>query len=154
MYTKNDITIYKSNDAIKFIRDNPQIFFGNQTLPDGYTLASALFRDIALHDALPLKITKTNNWWVLIADKDWLKSQEGGAVNVFSQMLPFPPAGTNACRAEVLVTAFAKAVITAGKDGTHWISGNEIAKASLPNTVQTDMNGSNKGRLVAFLSPE
>jgi hypothetical protein len=52
-----------------------------------------------------------NGWYCLSADGDWLPSDERG-LRAFTQLLHLPEAGVNASRSEVLLTAFAKVVLT------------------------------------------
>ena len=59
-----------------------------------------------------------DTWWVVVADVDWLASAGRPLSELFSTIVPFPGAGDNSMRSEVLLGAFAEQVLTwCGNDG-------------------------------------
>ena len=62
-----------------------------------------------------VSVDEADGWYHLSADRDWLASEEEG-LRVFAQLVHLPEAGVNASRSEVLLTAFAKVVLTS-RDG-------------------------------------
>ena len=96
-------------DAIAYVRKHQQLFFlaGNAT-----PLACAL--DL-LGDAVSLganntAILRRDSWWIVSADIAWLSHDKHSLRYLFTHLVPFPEAGDNSTRSEVLVSAFAKDV--------------------------------------------
>jgi hypothetical protein len=135
--------LYVVDDPIASLRK----MYAGKSAPTAAYLAARLMHDLILMDALPARVERSDQWWIISADRDWLASSEGtGSTNAFYRIIPFTVAGPNTHRTEVLLTAFADVVVTRGNDGTAWIVGNESQRA-LPVAID---RLSDRGRIVAF----
>ena len=63
-------------------------------------------------------IRRSNDWWVIGSDKDWLEAPYYGysEVELFARIVPAPQHGRNSMRGEILVAAFFRSVWTS-RDG-------------------------------------
>jgi hypothetical protein len=115
-------------------------------------IATHLARDLILMDSLPFQIDQADGWWLVSSAKDWLLQPDGTvSLRNFRQIVHFPEAGREACHTEVVLTAFADAVVTSGRDGDlTWITG-EADQWTLPAKVLECLRD-NSGRVVAFTS--
>src|SRR5256885_1322137 len=136
----------KTLDPIAQIQANPQMYLrGGQV--DGVDLARQLAGDAIYLGAKRVQIMEVNDWLLVAADLDWIKkSAQTGINDVFSRIIPFPQAGVNSMRSEVLLGAFADDVFTADT------SGHEIVKGQAPkdSDVYRAAKEENWARVVAF----
>jgi len=133
---------------IAHIRSNRRMYVGDA--PIAPHLASSLLDVAARLDALPARVERIDAWWWLAAAKDWLASADGiPSMAPFFNIIPFPAAGQNYFRSEVLLTAFADAVVTRGADGETWISGDR-ERWPLADQLQSALASATDGRIVAF----
>lgn len=123
--------------------------FGPQL--SGSYLASALVDDLILTDVLPVDVDHIDDWWIVSAATDWLIQSEGSvSLWNFTHIVHFPQKGREACRSEILLTAYAEAVITAGRTSElAWIVGNPD-RSTLPARILERLSKQTVGRLVAF----
>jgi hypothetical protein len=90
-------------------------FFGDE----GFSvrrMIDYLLEEASLCGVSRVDVREMDGWWVLSADQDWLPDT-GDALKVFQALTPYPEGGPNGSRMEVLLTAFARAVVTA-RSGT------------------------------------
>jgi hypothetical protein len=85
-------------------------------IPGGIPSPSDLASKIAA-DALILRASRTlavhaDPWWAVAADVDWLAAAPVPVDELFRRIVPFPEAGVNSMRSEILLTAFADDVLT------------------------------------------
>jgi hypothetical protein len=107
-YTANDVQIFE--DPLAFIRAHPQMFLAEVAAED---LALNLVRGIVLLNNGPVSLAHFDRWWLVAAEADWMSADAGAtAEDVFHRLVPFPEAGPNSIRPEVLLTAFATTVVT------------------------------------------
>jgi hypothetical protein len=97
-------------DAIDHIRSNPEMYLPGGK-PDASALAKRLAGDALLLGATVVGYGSSNGWWFVAADKDWLRNSAAGTEDAFTRIIPFPEAGPNAVRTEVLLYAFAKEIV-------------------------------------------
>lgn len=98
-------------DPLDHIRRNPGMY-----LPGGNVDPSHLASRLS-YDALTLGATRTlvvhrDAWWTVAADRDWLADGSRVLEDLFQNVVPFPEAGVNAMRSEVLLGAFADEILT------------------------------------------
>ena len=134
-------------DPIRAILRSPKMYLGGEGKPSGELLAARLMHTLILLDALPAQVSRSDSWWIIRSDKDWLLTEDA-VLQAFTRILPFPEAGVNAMRDEVLLTAFADAVVIIGSTGVQWIK-EAHANFALPAEVESANPG--QGRVVAFL---
>jgi hypothetical protein len=125
-------------DALSYVRSNPARFFRDGTYSP-VELASWLAREALLCGAAAVEIVQGGEWIVVHSAEDWL-----GAVadQAFRGIVPFPQAGPNAMRVEVLATAFSAEVITKVDGKLRQIRGN-----ARPGVLG---RYGNRGRAVAY----
>ncbi len=63
-----------------------------------------------------LRVTYEDGWWILESDKDWLSDL--AEMDVFMRPVRYMEGGPNGTRTEVLLTAFADAVVTIARGRT------------------------------------
>jgi hypothetical protein len=146
-YKFQDVTVI--DDAVALIRRRRAMYLPSDT-PGPY-LAGKLVQDIALLGALPARVARDGEWWLVSADQDWLCTISGAvSTEPFFRIVPCPQWGRYAFRTEVLLTAFAEAVVIAADAGPTWIAG-QSAGADPPSALRAP----GAGRRVAFrLAPE
>jgi hypothetical protein len=84
---------------------------------NGRELAESILGDALILTDGPVTVLHRGEWWLVVAEADWMTRQSSGSVDdLFSKIVSFPEAGPNSMHSEVLLTAFAKDVIT--KDAT------------------------------------
>lgn len=109
-------------DPIAHVRARPEMYLPGGVV-DPKELARLLVRDALLLGANHARAMRATDWWLVLADRDWLGQAQGGARDLFSRVVPFPEVGPNAMRAEVLLTAFAEEVVTFTPDFAEVIKG-------------------------------
>jgi hypothetical protein len=117
----------------------------------GENIATQLVRDLILLESLPAHIHHIDGWWLVASAKDWLLDPNGSiSFRHFMDIVHFPEAGRDACHSEILLTAFADAVVTRrAREELVWISGDR-SKRALPPRVLEYLSEENPGRVVAF----
>jgi hypothetical protein len=96
---------------IDFIKNHPERFLRQNNL--GLELSTNIVGDALLLVDEPVTAQKQNEWWIVSCESDWIINQSNYTVEeTFSRIIPFPEAGQNSMRSEVLLPAFAKDVIT------------------------------------------
>lgn len=111
-------------DPVEHIRANPDLY-----LPGGRAdpahLASRLAGDALMLGAGRVEVSHDGCWWWVAADRDWMDANPSiSAHDAFERIVPFPEAGVNSMRSEVLLTAFAERVVTVAEDGRECIKGD------------------------------
>ena len=132
-----DITAVE--DALGYIRRNPARFF----LSGSYQpteLAALIVREALAAGTRDVSTTRIGGWLVVRSEDDWLGDEWE---QTFKRIVPFPAAGQNVMRVEVLATAFADRAVTALNGAISVIKGelDEELEAFLQNYG---------GRVVAF----
>jgi hypothetical protein len=141
-YKFEDITLI--DDAVALIRRRRAMYLPSDT-PGPY-LAGKLIQDIALLGALPARVARDGEWWLVSADRDWLRAASGVvSTEPFVRIVPCPQWGRYAFRTEVLLTAFAEAVVIAADACLTWIAG-DAAGVEPPDALRVP----GPGRHVAF----
>jgi hypothetical protein len=102
--------LLKAINAIQHIRDHPRMY-----LPDGKVSGEYLLSKLVL-DALflgvrDIRVQHINEWWLIGSSANLFPEDSGELITLFTQVVPFPEAGVNSMRTEVLLTAFAQDVI-------------------------------------------
>jgi hypothetical protein len=134
------------DNSIDFIKNHPERFLRQNNL--GLELSTNIVSDALLLVDEPISAQKQDEWWIVSCERDWIANQSNLIVEeIFSRIIPFPEAGQNSMRSEVLLTAFAKDVIT--------ILGKEISVIKGDFTIRDkqlfdSLNGNPKRRVVAF----
>lgn len=110
------------DDPLPFIRKSPERFL-RQIPAQGHELATNLVGDAVLLTGAAATVCRgPGPWWIVGCEKDWLAlgATAGNPCQAFQRLLPFPEAGANSVRSEVLLTAFAEVVISVGPEG-RWV---------------------------------
>ncbi len=131
-------------DAEKYVRLNTRKFF-RLGEPNGVELAQALVGDAMFLGVPHLVIGRFSKWWIIGGSIDWIGVD--AEVDVFSRIVPFPEAGVNSMRAEILAVVFASAVITSC-NGVHRIVKGSVSQESV---VWRQIHSSKpSARIIAF----
>ncbi len=139
--------IHNIDDAVAFVRSHPEMFLRDGVLRAD-ELASNLVSEAAILGVFPITVDRINGWWVVAAEEDWLaKENECSAEVTFNRVVPFPKAGANSMRAEILLTSFASNVVTCTGGKKVLIKGD---KSALDEIEPTLINRYAKHRVVAF----
>jgi hypothetical protein len=132
---------------IPHMRRNPAMYLGGLQTPKGEFLAARLISDLVWLRALPAEVVEIDGWWVVRSSVDWLASGSPTytADSAFLRIVPWPEIGANSFHGEILLAAFADALVTFGTDGIKWINGT-------PGTFvpPVGVNLSRPGRIIAF----
>ena len=133
-------------DPIAHMRRYPEMYLGGLQTPTGEFLAARLISDLVWLHALPAEVVDIDGWWVVRSSIDWLASGSPTYTtdSALSHLVPWPEMGSNSFHGEILLTAFADAVVTSGTDGIKWITGTPD-KFALPG-----INLLGPGRIIAF----
>jgi hypothetical protein len=142
-YGPQDIQIV--NDPIALLR---KLYTAERM--NGPYLSARLLHDLVLLDALPVRADRIGSWWLVGSQQDWLRSSDSiVSTRPFHTIVAFPAAGPNTHRAEVMLTAFAVAVVTCGTDGLEWIVRDQDHE-DLPAVWLEESRKYEQGRFVAF----
>jgi hypothetical protein len=135
----------KTLDPIEHIRSNPQMYLRGGKV-DRIDIARQLAGDAIYLGAKRVQIVDVNDWMLVAADTDWMKRSSADMRSAFDKIVPFPEAGINSMRSEVLLSAFAQDIFTA--DAT----GHEVIKGAAPKDpdVYRAAKEENWARVVAF----
>ncbi len=116
-YTREDIETL--DDDLAFIRRHPQMFVGRVS---GEELAGIIAEGAILLTGKPARVGPAGDWWLIASEADWLNRKED-AEEWFYHLRAFPEAGDNSIHGEVLLTAFADAVLTLTRSHQQVIKG-------------------------------
>jgi hypothetical protein len=132
--------------GVEPVRRLEKYFLGNE----GFSAerAISLLVEEAAVSHLQVDVTSLDGWWVLSADHDWLPP-EIDDIDSFNSVLPLPERGPNAARSEVVLSAFARTVVTA-RDGQatvivespgtgQWIAAHETKLRSAVRVIAFDV---------------
>ncbi|MCX7360351.1 MAG: hypothetical protein NTV97_00415 [Alphaproteobacteria bacterium] len=101
--------------------------------------------------ATPARVDQRGNWIFISSQRDWLASRDGiPTKNPFFHVMPYPEGGQNSHRAEILLSAFAAAVISVGSDGVEWIVSN-ADHHPLPDDATVEQVRAGGGRMIGFV---
>jgi len=144
-YSNHDIHVL--DDAIAVIRNRPSMYV--QSVPvSGAELARNLVGDALMLTQGRVTALQEKSWWIVACDVDWMSKVAGVAVeDLFSRIIPFPQAGANSMHSEVLLTAFAKDVITWDHRGRRSIKGDVAVHDAMSGIIKSDPQWH---RVVAF----
>ena|SRR5262249_22821525 len=114
-------------------------------------LVAQVVRDLAITKSVPFSVDYIDGWWLVSSARDWLLAPSGAvSLRSFKHVVHFPEAGEDACHSEILLTAYASAVVTRGSDRELiWISGDEN-QLRMPEAIHRQLMQNDRGRSVAF----
>jgi len=112
------------DDALTHIRRHPKMYLQSDTAK-GSELASLLGDEVLVATGEQAEVSHESAWWVVASRCDWLDLQAGTTLkDMFTKMIPFPRAGAKSMRREVLLTAFARDVVTRDGESSCIIKGD------------------------------
>ena len=133
-------------DPVEHIRNHPELYLPGGRA-DAAFLAKRLADDARLLGAARVEWSHDECWWWVAADRDWMDAEAAVPMrDAFVRIVPFPEAGANSMRSEVLLTAFAEQVVTAA-DGVRECVKGDVADA---DPVWRLLPSSGWARVVAF----
>jgi hypothetical protein len=124
------------NDPVNWVAEHPAMFFPSGNF-EARLAAALVVQEALLSGASDVTVRRDAEWWVIESSHDWLPAPLDS--DAFHGVIPFPEAGPNSCRFEILLTAFASDVVTASQAGATAIKGVMSAAFERP-----------RGRVVAF----
>ena len=135
------------DDAVGTVQSNPSMYLQTEEAR-AYQLVSSLASDATILEAFPVVIDRIAGWWVVAAEQDWLiKGNEFPPEISFRRIVPFPEAGQNSIRSEILLTAFADRAVTYRGGERLVITGDEKELEELEVTLRRHYRNH---RIVAF----
>jgi hypothetical protein len=133
-FTANDIFIM--NEPLEFIKQRPKMFLRNIS---GVELAMAVVAGACLMTEKPVTVRHKEPWWLVGSEMDWLGSQPGVSIqDFFSRIIPFPEAGPNSMRGEILLAAFAADIVVHGKPDTCVVKGKVLPTDEIWHFIRTN----------------
>ncbi|MCX7365569.1 MAG: hypothetical protein NTV97_27615 [Alphaproteobacteria bacterium] len=122
--------------------------------PGASYCAAALLQQLILLGATPARVERRGNWIFISSERDWLASSDSVPTKrPFFHVVPYPEGGQNSHRAEILLSAFAAAVVSVGSDGVQWIVSN-ADHHPLPDGSTVERFHAGEGRTVGFMFSE
>jgi hypothetical protein len=143
------MTVTPLTDATEYIRKHIDLFFRSGTA-NALECATCLASDAFILGATETRILRRNDWWLVAANCDWLSHETLEPATLFARMIPFPQAGPNSIRSEILVGTFALEIALYTETNRTVIRGPASAGLELTGL------GGGKGieRAVGFRFPE
>lgn len=133
-------------DSIEWIKKNHDRFFRRNNI--GLELSTNIISDALLLTDKPITVLNKNDWWIIGSQADWLSTHFNNSIEeLFSRVIPFPEAGQNSIRSEVLLTAFAKDIVTVVNKKVVIIKGSISDEENFFKILQKD---SHWERIIAF----
>jgi len=142
----------KPLNALDHIRAYPELYIPGGE-PKAWQLAERLASDALLLGASRVETSHSENWWFVAGDLDWLAIGAADIAELFRAIVPFPEAGINSMRSEVLLGAFADCVGIAtprefativGKPGEFDPIRAHLGKMQWPRVVAFKMSGGSR----------
>ena len=147
-YGPGDLLIL--DDPIKIIRSNPTLYGGKH--PRGGRLAAAIANDLIYDGDVPVGVSRIDKWWLITCEKDWLSDNAADRSEYWFRMIPTPEFAPDSIRAEVLLTAFSKGLVTLAQGRLQHI----VEEWETPGEVKDHLNrmieAKFSGRAVAFIA--
>ncbi|MEQ8852387.1 hypothetical protein [Gimesia sp.] len=131
-------------DAISHIHSNSDIYLPQEKWNES-SLTALLVEDILISGHMAISF-KVDDWWIIASNTDWFKIQSDLTINdYFTNLIRFPEQGPLSIHSEVLITAFAKEVVTLDR------TSNVVVKGGINDSI-INLNDKHPewARLVAF----
>ena len=137
-----------TKSPVDFARENPTMFLAGGVV-DLRDFAGALITDALVLDAHPVVAEITQDgWYIVAAEEDWIKKECRYSVfDSFYRLQIFHKHQQNSNRANLMITAFTKRVVTFGVDGKTIVKGGDLDLYELERLVFNKYEGY---RVVAF----
>jgi len=137
-----------TDSRVDYVRENRTTFLGPSGVPDLRDLTAALVADALCLGAFPVTADRIDDWFVVAAKLDWIRAETNLSVlDSFHRVQIFHQHRRNSTRANIMLTAFTKEVVTVGADGPTLIKGEESTLLGIVRTLESRYPGS---RVVAF----
>jgi hypothetical protein len=147
-YGPDDLVII--DDPIEVIRRNPTLYGGDR--PRGARLAAAVARDLIQSGDIPVNIDLVAGWWLITCQKDWLSVDGRDNASHWSRMIPTPHFGPESIRAEVVLTALSRGLLTLSHGKIQWLTQEVDIPAELRGRLDKLLETKFSGRAVAFIA--
>jgi hypothetical protein len=132
-YTEKDLQVF--SDPLEFIRQQPERFLFRVC---GDELAEHLVGDASILTNRPVTLLRQDCWWIIAGEQDWLTTSPWATEEeLFTRIVPFPEAGANSMRAEVLLAAFATDIVTMKQGNPRVIKGAIAADAEIWKSMKS-----------------
>lgn len=112
---------------VQHIQKYPQMYIGSNELNAQY-LVTELLTDAKLLGIKEAEYFSFANWHLIKAESNWIIKNTLGITlieDIFNRIIPFPEAGVNSIRSEVIITAFASDVFVWYQESLTVIKGNK-----------------------------
>lgn len=121
-YTESDLHIIEGN--VDFVRKNRRMFVRPGPV-SGADLAGRVASGVLYLGSDDVTAFRHGAWWVIASTVDWIGDDPAFPVDhLFSRLSPFPQAGDNMRRPEILLTAFAQDVVMQGPNDRLVVAGS------------------------------
>ena len=135
-------------DPLRAIRKRPDMYLGTDVVSPS-AIALRLQDDAKLLGARETTVREFQDWTIVSGDIDWLSLGAGAPSDsqvLFENVFPFPEAGVNSFRGEILVAAFASLAITSTPTERLAIAG----RVDSTNAIWEEMLNEGMSRAIAF----
>ena len=111
-------------EAIDYVRQRPERFFRAGS-PAPVELVTHIVGEVLLLGGSETYTMRNGDWWIISSNVDWLATcPDYAPEELFFNIVALPEAGPNSMRAEILLTAFARQVVTVSADHQSIIKGD------------------------------
>ena len=149
-FSSDDLGWDKS--ARDLVRLKPHLYVGGK--PFGLHMTLHLVRDLLVEGSNNIDVMRIDNWWLIRSGMDWLCDKSGEVVlEPFSMIIPFPKAGLDGMRSEVVIASLSQAVFTCGRDGVKWVVSSP-SEWTIPADLNSKVAPPPNGRSLAFIVNE
>lgn len=139
-------------DPLAHVRSHPEMY-----LPDGeadaFKIAARLASDAVACGARRTFTAHRDDRWIVAADTDWLAAPGVAPRELFHRVFPSPRGGRNTFRSEVLLGAFADAVVTWTGDEVEPVQGDHASLLDLRDELLGVWKRAVAFRLVQVAAP-
>ena len=113
-------------DIEKHIKDKSSLYFGSSG-PSPEIITSTIVAGALILGATETLIKRDENWFYIFADRDWLykgKFPEENEGTIWERPWPFPEAGQNTPRFEIMACVFSSTTYTVSHESFEAVKGN------------------------------
>jgi hypothetical protein len=148
-----EVMMIRTVEPLAHVRSHPEMY-----LPDGeadpFKVAARLEADAVASGAKRTFTAHRDGRWIVAADTDWLAAAGVAPRELFRRLVPSPRGGRNTFRSEVLLGAFADAVVTWSGENVEPIQGDHATLLDLRDELPGAWQRAIAFRLAPVVAPQ